>query len=183
MAEALLARHLAARALEGARVHSAGTLRWRGPATETACHAMAERGLDLTAHRSRALSRELLADADLVLGMTRDHVGRVVALDRHAVDRTFVIGEVVRLGRETGPRDLGRGQSVADWVAAVAARRPAGRAGPPGRAHDEIDDPIGQPLGSYRRTAARLDRLTGELADLLAGRPGTDPPHGERRLR
>lgn len=174
MAAALLARHLVERGVTGAHVHSAGTLPWRGAATDEAVAAMHERGLDVGHHRSRALSPPLITHADLVLGMTRDHVGRVVAIDDRAHDRTFLLGELVRLathvGRWTGNRPL------REWVASVAEHRPHRRV--PGRASDEIADPAGHPVDVYRRTADRLDRLTSAVADLLAG-TGHDTIHGE----
>ena len=69
MAMVLLGHHLAAHGVE-ARVHSAGTLGWGGPATENSVAVMAERGLDLSGHESRRLDAGLVVGADLVLGMT-----------------------------------------------------------------------------------------------------------------
>ena len=165
MAAALLVSHLAARGATSARVHSAGTLAWGGVATGHARAVLDEHhGLDLSEHRSRQLSGELVDDADLVLAMTRNHLGAVVARDPAALRRTFLLGEVVRLGRAVGPRRPT--QAVADWVAAVAAVRPA--EGPPGHAADEVGDPVNDGIEVYRATAARLDRLTRALAELLA---------------
>ena len=164
MAAALLASRLAARGARDARVHSAGTLAWGGAATRHASAVLREHhGLDLSDHRSRQLTPELVADADLVLAMTRNHLGAVVARDPGALRRAFLVGEIVRLGRAVGPR--APAQPVDEWVAAVAARRPG--EGPPGHAADEVGDPVNDGLEVYRATAARLDRLTGELAALL----------------
>lgn len=167
MAAALLARQLGERGVEDAHVHSAGTLPWRGAATDEAVAAMHERGLDITHHRSRELSRSLVARADLVLGMTRDHVGRVVAVDGRAHARTFLPGELVRLAAHVGPWTGGGDRPLRDWLASVAGHRP--HRGVPGRASDEIADPAGHPVEVYRRTADRLDRLASAVADLLAG--------------
>jgi protein-tyrosine-phosphatase len=181
MAAALVARHLRERGVAGAHVHSAGTLPWRGAATDEAVAAMGERGLDVSHHRSRELSPSLVARADLVLGMTRDHVGRVVAIDGRAHDRAFLLGELVRLGAHVGPwtRNGDGGQTLRDWVASVAQHRPHRRV--PGRASDEIADPAGHPVDVYRRTADRLDRLTSGVADLLAG-TGHRAADGESRI-
>jgi protein-tyrosine phosphatase len=162
MAMALLAHHLGGRGME-ARVHSAGTLGWGGPATDHAVEVLAHRGLDLSGHESRRLSRDLVGEADLVLGMTRDHVGGVLAHDPDAADRTFVIGEVVRLGRQVGPRRPD--QPLREWCATVAARRPSRR--PPGLGADEVDDPVGMGLAVYQATAARLDGLCADVAALV----------------
>jgi protein-tyrosine phosphatase len=163
MAEVLMAHHLATRGVP-ARVHSAGTLGWGGGATDKSVTVMEDYGLDLTGHGSRRMDAGLVVGADLVLGMTRDHVGGALVHDPTAVDRAFVIGELVRLGEKVGP--LQPGQKLRDWTEAVAALRPPGR--PPGRLVDEIADPVGEPIDVYRRTAARLDELCAAIADLLA---------------
>lgn len=165
MAMGLLAHHLESRGMD-ARVHSAGTLGWGGPATGHAVETLAARGLDLAAHLSRRMSTADVADADLILGMTRDHVHGALIHDRTAIDRTFVIGELVRLGELVGPRP--HGMSVRAWAAEVAARRPAGL--PPGRSRDEIPDPVGEGLEVYAATADRLDDLCDRIAALLLPR-------------
>ena len=73
MAMGLLAHHLTLRGME-ARVHSAGTLGWGGPATNHAVETLAGRGLDLSGHESRRIKGEDVAEADLIIGVTRDHV-------------------------------------------------------------------------------------------------------------
>jgi len=162
MAMGLLAHHLALRGMD-ARVHSAGTIGWGGPATDHAVEVLAGRGIDLSEHLSRRLSGGIVGDADLMLGMTRDHVGGVVIHDPSATDRAFVMGEIVRLGRRVGPRRPD--QSLRGWCTEVAALRPPNR--PPGIAADEVDDPVGLGLEVYQATADRLDRLCAELAALL----------------
>ena len=162
MAMGLLAHHLERRGMD-ARVHSAGTIGWGGPATDHAVEILAERGIDLSEHESRRLTPAIVADADLVLGMTRDHVTGSLNHDPAARDRSFVMGEVVRLGRKVGPRRPG--QSVRAWCAEVASLRQPNR--PPGIGGDEIADPVGEGMAVYQTTAAQLDRLCEELAALL----------------
>ncbi len=166
MGEALLRAHLSARGLD-ARVHSAGTMHWGGPATDHTVEVLRERGLDAREHLSRPLSRDLVAGADLVLGMTRNHVWAVANHDPDAWDRTFLVGELVRLGERVGAREPG--EPVRAWVERVAGTRPGG--GAVGTAVDEIADPVGEPIDVYRDTAARLDAQLAGLAALLAG-PG-----------
>lgn len=163
MAMALLDDHLAQRGVT-ARVHSAGTLGWGGPATANSVAVMAERGLDLTHHESQRLNAGLVVGADLLLGMTRNHVSGVLAHDPTAADRSFVIGEAVRLGTKVGA--VGTHQPVRAWTDAVAALRPNGRTS--ARLPDEVEDPVGEPIDVYRRTAEQLDGFTATLADLLA---------------
>lgn len=170
MAMGLLAHHLSERGMD-ARVHSAGTLGWGGPATNHAVETLAARGLDLTAHESRRIKGQDVAEADLIIGMTRDHVHGVVVHDASAIERTFVMGEIVRLGTKVGPRRPD--QSVREWCADVAALRPKGR--PAGIAADDIADPVGEGLEVYAATADKLDRLCAATAALLL----PDGAHGE----
>lgn len=165
MAEALLARRLAAEGVD-ATVRSAGTRAWRVGATDHSLSVMVEHGLDISAHRNHQLAAEDVDAADLVLGMTRKHVKMAVARRPDAVERTFLVGELVRLGSALGPRDPA--EAVRYWLRRVAALRPAGER--LGRAVDEVPDPVGGPIGFYRETAARLDRELTTVAALLAGR-------------
>jgi protein-tyrosine phosphatase len=162
MTEALLRAKLDALAVD-ARVHSAGTLPWIGSASEGARAAMRERGLDLDAHRSRALSGALLDDADLVLGMTRQHVWSVANYAPDAVERAFLVGELIRLGTLAGPRPAD--ESLRAWATRVAALRVDRRV--PGQPQDEVADPAGESLDVYRATAARLDADLDRLVTLL----------------
>lgn len=99
LAEALLRRALAERG-EGAadiEVTSAGTGAWDGaPASEGAYLVGLERGLDLSGHRARLLTRELVEQADLILTMARHHRARVDEVGGEG--RVFVFGEYA--GRE-----------------------------------------------------------------------------------
>jgi protein-tyrosine phosphatase len=164
MAAAILRRRFADRGVE-ARVRSAGTRAWDVGAIAGAVEVMRERGIDLSAHRGCQLTAELVVESDLVLGMTRDHVAIAVARCPQASLHAFLVGELVRLGREIGPRPCP--EPVSAWVARAAARRPPRR--PVGRAVDEIADPVGLSIEAYRRTAARLDADLTVLAGLLAG--------------
>jgi protein-tyrosine phosphatase len=164
MTEALLQAKLDALTVD-ARVHSAGTLPWIGSASEGARAAMRERGLDLDAHRSRALSTGLLDDADLVLGMTRQHVWSVANYAPAAVERAFLVGELIRLGTAAGPRPAD--EPLRAWATRVAALRADPRV--PGQPQDEVADPAGESLDVYRATATRLDAELDRLVTLLAG--------------
>lgn len=81
MAEGLLRRRLTSAGIaERVQVSSAGTWARAGvPATPTAVEVMAERGIDISAHRSQEVSAEILAEADLVLVMTRSHAESLIA--------------------------------------------------------------------------------------------------------
>jgi protein-tyrosine-phosphatase len=99
LAAALMQREAEARGLADLTVSSAGTGAWDGaPASEGAYLIALEHGLDLSAHRARLVSRDLLQEADLVLTMARHHRARVQELEPEA--RVHVLGEFA--GR-TGP--------------------------------------------------------------------------------
>lgn len=81
MGEALLRRMLEEAGIE-AEVRSAGTHAARGwPAHPLASAVARDAGLDLSAHRSQLLSRELLSWADTVLCMSAGHVNRAREID------------------------------------------------------------------------------------------------------
>jgi protein-tyrosine phosphatase len=162
MGEALLRHHLEALGVD-ALVHSAGTLGWPGPPPPPAVEVLRERGLDIGGHESRRLTRDLAEQADVVLGMTRNHLS---ALQLHGAGRrAFLPAELERLGRAVGPRK--EDEPLRDWIMRVDATRDPDKA--PGRASDEIGDPVGEPLDVFRATATRLDGSLATIAALVAG--------------
>jgi len=105
LAEALLRQALAERSVDGIAVSSAGTGAWDGaPASEGAYLVGVESGLDLSSHRARLLTRDLVQDADLILTMARHHRARVYELGGE--------GKVQILGEYAGKR--GDAAEVAD---------------------------------------------------------------------
>jgi protein-tyrosine-phosphatase len=103
LAEALMRRALEQRGLGRIEVLSAGTGAWDGaPASEGAYLVGLERGLDLSGHRARLLTRELVEDADLVLTMARHHRARVDELGGEG--RVHVLGEYA--GRESDETEV-----------------------------------------------------------------------------
>lgn len=81
IAEAIAVREAGVRGMRDVQPTSAGTSAWDGaPASDGALLVGIERTLDMNAHRSRQLSREIVADADLILAMGPHHVERIAAL-------------------------------------------------------------------------------------------------------
>ena len=120
----------------------------------------------IAGHRGRTAQTTDLAAADLILGMTREHVRHVVVLAPDAWPRTFTLKELVRRGWQAGPRLPG--EPLAGWLDRAAH----------GRDHrdllgssieDDVADPYGGPAQQYELTAALLDQLTRELTDLAWG--------------
>lgn len=81
LAEVITRRLLQEREWSHVQVESAGTSALPGAhASEGARQAAEEIGLDLSGHRSRLLTPERVAEADIVLGMTSRHVRAVQEL-------------------------------------------------------------------------------------------------------
>ncbi|MGH7612724.1 MAG: low molecular weight protein arginine phosphatase [Gemmatimonadales bacterium] len=92
LAEALLRRALHERGVAEVGVESAGTGAWDGaPVSEGAYLIGLERGLDLSSHRARLLTREIVEDTHLIFTMARHHRARVHELGGEG--RVFVLGE------------------------------------------------------------------------------------------
>ena len=97
LAAELLRRELAQRGADGFEVTSAGTGAWDGaPASEGAYLVALEHGLDLSRHRARLLTRDVVKEVDVVLTMARHH--RTRAQDLGGEGKTHLLGEYV--GRE-----------------------------------------------------------------------------------
>lgn len=81
LAEAITRAALERRAWAHVRVASAGLSGGGGePASTAAVTVAARRGLDLSAHRSRGLTRDTVAWADLILAMGPSHLAGVARL-------------------------------------------------------------------------------------------------------
>lgn len=161
MAEVLLGHHLASAGVS-AHVSSAGLLPGGRPATDHGVAAMADRGLDLSAHRSQQIDTGLLLHADLVIGMSREHVREAAVLLPEVIDRAFTLKELVAMAAVVGPRD--RSEELDDWLRRVASARK--RSALLGVGHDDqldVADPVGLSRGHYDRTANLLDDLLGKV--------------------
>jgi len=172
MAAALLARRSDALRTPLA-VRSAGLLADGAPPQPGAISALAPYGLDISGHRSHRMTEADLAWADLVLGMSREHVRHAVVTLPGAWSRAFTLKELVRRGEATGPAKLG--ELLADWLAHVHEGRD--RAALLGDSPvDDVADPTGGPLRAYADTASQLDELISRLARLCWGLPADSLP-------
>ena len=78
LAEAIAKKLIAASGRTDIEVSSAGTSAWDGsPASDGALLVGMERGLDLSEHRSRLLTPEIIQESDLVLAMAPSHLSRI----------------------------------------------------------------------------------------------------------
>jgi len=63
------------------------------PASTEAIIACAAKGIDITAHKSRTLSQQLIEDSDFIFTMERMHRWRVTALSPEATERCVLLAE------------------------------------------------------------------------------------------
>jgi protein-tyrosine phosphatase len=163
MAQAMLARELAARG-EPARVTSAGVAGGgAAPVPGEVAAVLAGYGLDVTGHRSAAVTAADLCRADLILTMAREHLRHAVVLEPGAWPRAFTLRELARRAGQAGAR--APGEPLARWL----ARAHTGRTrmallgdGEP----DDVPDPFGGRLSDYQRAAAQISGAVAELARL-----------------
>lgn len=150
-------------------VSSAGTIGWTGsPASPESVVAAAERGSDIESHQARELRPPMIEEADLILCMAGEHLEAVVGDVPGASARTFTLKELVRLLEALPPAPLAIDpDAFVDRVAAAHELRLLGEARNP---HDEdISDPLGLPLDTYRAIAWELDGWNARLVDGLFG--------------
>jgi protein-tyrosine phosphatase len=162
VAEALLRHRLAAAGVE-AVVRSAGLLESGNPASASGVDILAGRGLEMKSHRSTTVSTAILQEADLVLGMARQHVREAVVLAPEVWPRTFTLKELVRRGAAIGPRK--EGEPLEAWLARAHMGRSTALlmgAAP----EDDVADPIGQPRSAYETMVEELDDLVERLVAL-----------------
>jgi protein-tyrosine phosphatase len=163
MAEALLRNRLEGRSVD-VHVGSAGLRLVGERASAHGVDVLADRGIDISAHRSRILDRELLEGADLAVAMSREHLREAVLALPDIWPRAFTLKELVRRGAAIGIR--APGESIDAWLSRAHAGRQ--RADLLGQSpDDDVDDPIGLPRGAYERTADELSDLVDRLVDLL----------------
>ncbi|MGH2788204.1 MAG: hypothetical protein ACRDJV_09870 [Actinomycetota bacterium] len=160
MAEAILRSAVEGRGLDGIEISSAGTWATDGsPATNEAIRALDALGIDLTAHRSRSLTREALDRADLVVAMTSVHVHEIEDLAPHALTKVRLMKELAEIRPAPAWVDASGGLR-----ALLAGERPASR-----RSLD-VDDPIGLGPNAYRRCVSDLMAGVAAMVDAIDSR-------------
>ncbi len=76
------------------RVLSAGVGAYDGqPPSDHSVRALKEIGIDISAQRSRALTAELVNQADYIFGMTMSHVDAIMLIYPQAAEKTFLLRE------------------------------------------------------------------------------------------
>ncbi len=122
------------------------------------------------------MTRSIINDASLILGMERQHVREVVNLVPTAFNRTFTLVEFVnRLDAVHDPAtETDKPVSLEQLLARIAETRVRrellGRS-----ATDEIDDPIGRPARVFARVADEIEDALARMVAHLWPEPGDAP--------
>ena len=104
-------------------VESAGIAVDEGsPASPDAATVMKERGLDLSVHRSRMLTPEMIDRAEIVYTMTHMHAQRVMSLAPDAVHKVFPISEKLVVDDPIG-QSIEVYRTTADQLEKMIAKR------------------------------------------------------------
>jgi protein-tyrosine phosphatase len=76
----------------GYKITSGGVMDTSGfPASAGSLAACAAKGIDLTAHRNKGLSKELIEESDYIFAMEPIHQQRIIALSQEASDKCFLL--------------------------------------------------------------------------------------------
>ena len=163
LAAALLEDRLARRGC-ALTVGSAGLTSEGVAAPPEVGEVLAAVGLDIGDHRSRRVTSQLLADAALVVTMTRQQLVELSAAAPDEWSHCFTLRELVARGEAVGPRALG--VELAEWRSSVHAGRTRPGLLALDRA-DDIGDPMGRRLSAFVRTRDEISGLVDRLAGLL----------------
>jgi protein-tyrosine-phosphatase len=167
MAEALMRSGAAMVGLD-AQIASVGSWESGVEADPHAVKAMADRGLDITSHRSHKMQPVDIEAADLIITMAAEHVVDVVGRVPSAFESTFTLKEFVERARVLGPKDpsldlaiyrrlLNERRSRQDMLRWDQTR--------------DVADPLGHGRRAFEKTATELEGLIWSALDLLTGYP------------
>jgi len=130
------------------------------PATRSTVEAAKDLGIDLTTHASRPADRDLVAGADLLIGMERLHVREAVVLEPDVWRRAFTLPDLVRRAEAAGAR--APGESLRGWLEFLSVGRDR-MALMGASAEDDVRDPTNDRTVDHRYTAELLDDLVRRL--------------------
>jgi len=167
---AALATRLAAEHGLPVEIGSAGLTSDDEPAAESMIRAAQPFDVDLSTHRNRVLTTDLIDWADLIVTMTGRHVLAVVTLDTGARTRTLTLGEWAAAVRVDGPAPewaaSGTAVAIPPWTPDAISRWARRVTDRPVDAllsrSSDIADPVGRSARQFRHTAQEIDRLLRE---------------------
>lgn len=161
MAEGFLRHEAQLRGID-IQVRSTGTHAWTGrAATIDGRRIMAELGVPIDDHRTLELDGRLVDWADLIIGMSREHVRETIRAFPDAAARTFTMKGFLELLPSLPPYE-----DTGSWLEEAARLRDSGDA----PADQDIEDPMGERQEAYRRVAAEIRELVDRLAEGFEGK-------------
>ena len=177
LTEHLLAARLGPAGASRFSVTSAGTRAMHGsamhPATRKQLAAWPTADAAAARVTARRLDVRMVAGADLVLGITREHRSAVVTVSPQALPVAFGLLEFVRLAAaldrpQLPDEPVDRAYALTENV---RARRGMTAPAPPGS--EAIPDPIGRGAAAHRASAALIRAAVTTMVDAIAPpRPG-----------
>jgi protein-tyrosine phosphatase len=146
-------------------VSSAGFVSEGVPPPPEVLEAMRSVGLDLSQHRSRNVTAEAVTGAELVIGMTRQHVLDLAVLAPMAWDHCFTFADLLRRAELAGHRLPS--ESVQGWAGRLHGDRTRSSLLRLPFSED-VPDPMGGRPQHYRQARDTLASMTAQLAALLS---------------
>lgn len=161
LAEHLLRAEFDERGL-GWKVASAGTSAEPGiPVYPPVLDYLAGRGIDASGHRSRPITEELVASADLILTAGTEHRSIVASRFPEAVGRVYTLKQFARLAHwvdQNAAVWLRTGEELLEHVAHARTRVPHVP-----RGADDIADPVGRSRRAMRRCEDEIEQVVHML--------------------
>lgn len=136
---------------------------------------------EVAQHSARRLSESQVREADLVLGLAREHRSAVVRLAPVAQARSFTLLEFVHLIDTLAPPESASATSTAGALGArlretvAAAHRSRGQVMARDQIEVDVVDPHGRELGVYRASAEAIDVAVTRLLSAWTRLCGPQP--------
>jgi protein-tyrosine phosphatase len=167
MAEHLLQHALDASGVAGGiSVRSAGTQALDGSRMHPdVATVLTEQGVTVPYWRSRRMTAEIIASADLILTAETRHRAAVVTTHPRSVRRTFPLLQFAELSKVAIDAGLIPSQPIQLFQSITTARglmpmRPTGS--------DDIADPMGHSLSTFRVCAVQISQSVDSVVHLMA---------------
>jgi protein-tyrosine phosphatase len=161
-------------------VSSAGVRALTGqPMTEQAAEITVQLGGDPAPHRARDLDEAQIEEADLIIGMAREHRSAIVRLVPRAVPRTFTLIEFARLLEVAAPSSTASAPTLRGQVPAFLRQIVEEAAASRGLtavledpAVDDVVDPYRRSQETYDASAEQIRLAGATIQGLLASMVG-----------
>ncbi|PIP20566.1 MAG: threonylcarbamoyl-AMP synthase [Candidatus Omnitrophica bacterium CG23_combo_of_CG06-09_8_20_14_all_40_11] len=152
MARALLEKALKEKNRDDVEVLSAGIMMLEGlTATDEVKELLRREGIDVSAHRSQKVTRDMIKKSDIILVMEKLHEKRALELVPEVKNRLFLLKEFANPVRNTHINSLvkiSNGTKISDNYL-------------------DIVDPIGRPFEFYAQTLGVIKEAIGRISNLI----------------